>query len=741
MHEPFEALRHRWKLLLVGDDAQLNVPALVEPLQQSREYVEQLLDGLCPQAPLLWDDLTGGGLPAARTAYERLRDIALVHASPGSSLQGDPGLADVVVSGLDRLNDAAYNESRPLPGDWYDEQIGLPHALLDTCVLIRSHLSDAQLKRQLAAVHRFVPVELVASYTGTSTGSNRSNLCQVLALSGLLGHDPKLLSAARDGLSPVFRLVLAGDGLYADGSLIQHTWVPYTGSYGAGLLRSVGRLLQLLAGSPWAVTDPQHQNFLRSVSHSFAPFIYNGLMMDGVSGRAIERRAVHGRTGPTIADDHTRGHEVIAAVLALADSGVASLAEASSWCATVKGWILREQHAPYLSEPVLSIADLARAHALLADPTTVPAPEPSGHRLFAQMDRAVHRRPGWAASISMSSARTTYYETGNGENVRGWHTGSGMTYWWGKDFGNDQYSDGFWSTVDPYRLPGTTVSRKPLADEEGGLWGASRPAMLWAGGATDGHYAAVGQDVRGLSSYLEGKKSWFCLDEMIVCLGAGIYSSDGFTVETTVDNRNLGSTDTQALVIDGIVCDAEPGEVRTYRDVRYATVEGSCSYVFPDGADLCVLRESRTADGLTRQYLTLWLDHGVDPHGARYAYYLVPGADRETAADLAERTPITVLANTPAAQAIHDPALGLTAANFFGDGTAGSISADTPCSVLLRDVDGTPHLTAADPTRAAETVTLSVRLDSTQSVTFRVGNTHGASQTSTLTVETAFGEC
>ncbi|MFE5110456.1 polysaccharide lyase beta-sandwich domain-containing protein [Streptomyces sp. NPDC056663] len=48
--------------------------------------------------------------------------------------------------------------------------------------------------------------------------------------------------------------------------------------------------------------------------------------------------------------------------------------------------------------------------------------------------------------------------------------------------------------------------------------------------------------------------------------------------------------------------------------------------------------------------------------------------------------------------------------HFFGEGTVGTISADTPCSVLLRDVDGTPHLTVAEPTRAAETVTASVRL-------------------------------
>ncbi|MFE4920823.1 polysaccharide lyase family 8 super-sandwich domain-containing protein [Streptomyces sp. NPDC056661] len=233
----------------------------------------------------------------------------------------------------------------------------------------------------------------------------------------------------------------------------------------------------------------------------------------------------------------------------------------------------------------------------MADSTTAAAPEPSGHRLFAQMDRAVHRRPGWAASISMSSARSTYYETGNGENTRGWHTGNGMTYWWGQDYGNDHYSDGFWSTVDPCRLTGTTVSRKPLADEEGGLWGASRPAMLWAGGATDGHYAAVGQDVRGLSSYLEGKKSWFCLDEMIACLGAGIYSSDGFTVRpqsTTATWDRQAHTPWSSTAASATPNRARPASTEMPGTPPPRASEATCSLVEPM-CTCCARAAPRTA--------------------------------------------------------------------------------------------------------------------------------------------------
>ena len=63
--------------------------------------------------------------------------------------------------------------------------------------------------------------------------------------------------------------------------------------------------------------------------------------------------------------------------------------------------------------------------------------------------------------------------------------------------GGDQYTDWFWPTVDRYRLPGTTVSTKRLADKAGGEWGEPKPAARWVGGTTDGEYAADRPAPRG----------------------------------------------------------------------------------------------------------------------------------------------------------------------------------------------------------------------------------------------------
>ena len=70
---------------------------------------------------------------------------------------------------------------------------------------------------------------------------------------------------------------------------------------------------------------------------------------------------------------------------------------------------------------------------MMADTTVRPLPTPTRHKLFAAMDRAVHTTPQFAVGLAMSSARIENYETINGENLKGWYIGDGMTYLYDND--------------------------------------------------------------------------------------------------------------------------------------------------------------------------------------------------------------------------------------------------------------------------------------------------------------------
>ncbi len=692
--DPYEALRLRWLEIALGTGYDPAAEPYASRLAETGERARDHRATMTPTPTSLWPDHPFDPPAGITFAYGRLWTMTEAYVQQGTGSTGDPALLADILRGLDHLSATVYHPATTRYGNWWEWQIGSPRLLTDITAALYDHLGADRVAAACAAVDHFVPDSMLGDYTGTSTGANRVDLCRSVALRGILGRDPAKITLARDALSPVFPYVTEGDGLHADGSFVQHTWIAYSGTYGQVMLDGLGRLFTLLAGSEWEVTDPGRQIVLDSVEHAYAPLVHDGLVMDAVNGRAISRGYLKSDDLHVMRGDHFHGQQLIAAMAVLA--GGASDTERQRWHARIKGWIERDTVTPLLTAPQFPVADLARLHTI-ADAPGGAAPEPTGHRLFAAMDRAVHRRPAFTAALAMASDRIAHYECGNGENPRGWHTGAGMLTWWVNGTRSDQYTDWFWPTVDWYRLPGTTVSTRRLADRAGGEWGAPKPDVRWVGGTTDGEYAAVGQHLKGLGSTLEARKSWFLLDDSVICLGAGITCADGVPVETIVDNRNLGEGGDQALV----------------RGRHWAHLEGHGGWIVPEG-DLRTLREDRTGawsdinttsttERRTRRWQTLWLDHGTDPDDAGYVYVLMPGASRGAVARrAADRHRFTVLANDDRCQAVAAPPLGLTAANFWQAGTAGPLTATAGASVLVRRRGRGATLCVSEPPRTGE---------------------------------------
>jgi hyaluronate lyase len=551
-------------------------------------------------------------------------------------------------------------------------------------------------------------------------GANRADKAVILALRGILGEDDEKLRLARDGLSDtvdegsnsLFQYVTEDDGFYRDGSLIQHDHVPYAAAYGSTLLSSAGMAVSLLAGSAGTVTDENLPVLYDAVELSFAPFIEDGLFMDCVYGRGVSR--------PEQRDFHN-GAGFITALTQLAVGAPETYR--ARWDALAKGWVTRSQESfPYAEQA--GIAGLARVRAILDDGGIEAAPRPEYTRVYAGMDRALARRTGWSWALSMSSNRVAAYEMGNWENLHGWYLGDGMTYLYlPGDPGH--YNDEYWPTVNPYRLPGTTVDtreREVIASEEGMV--KHLPENDVAGGAAlDDRYAVAAMELVADGSSLRAKKAWFALDDAIVALGAGITAYDGRTVETTVEHRNLGEGGGNRLLVNGDERLSQTGWSADLADARWIHLEGVGGYVFPAGADgLRGERESRsgawndieqgptTGGGDTevhsRQYATFWFDHGVSPQDAAYVYVLLPAADEAATAAFAGSDRVRILANTAVVQAVEDTASGLLAAHFWEAGEAGGSVCDGPASILVRRDGDDIAVAVADPGRTAATVTI-----------------------------------
>lgn len=662
----------------------------------------------------LWPDLSISGSHADNVAesYDRLLTLATAWRTKGTDQYGEKSVAGDLTDALTFLHEHGYRKDMSEQGNWWHWEIGIPKSLVDLCCLLYDKIASKDLTAYLEAIAHFVPDPNRRGNIPdlAETGANRTDKAQICVLRGTLAADADIIEQGRDALSDrdgdgknsVFSYVTKGDGFYTDGSFIQHENLPYVGTYGNVTLSGVAALFQLLGDSDWDITDPHRNVILDAVEKSFRPFIFNGHMMDTVRGRAVSREDER---------DYDDGFATISSILLLAEGVEKKYAE--RFRSLAKGWIRRCRDASYLKQA--SIPELRRARAVLDDDSVTAAGEPSGHISFPAQERAVHRGDGWAFTVSLSSKRIGRYEWGNRENNLGWYQGDGMTYLY-RDDDLDHYADDYWPTVDPYLLPGTTESDVSRKSGEADGTGIPRATRGWSGGVSVGsRFGALGMDHRNKNSHVKAKKSWFCLDSAVVALGADITGTGGHRVRTVIENRNRHRRGDDDVSIDGSTLHGT--HEQHFDDPGWLSADRLGAIAFPSGGRLTVEQGEQTgdwhtintggsSDAITRRYLTLCFDHGIDPKSATYAYVMLPKASPSQVKKAAAQ--IHILANDSSTQAVEDRTAGVWLGNFFTAGRAARVRTDGPAAVAVHRTSGQTAIAISDPSRTADDVTVTL---------------------------------
>lgn len=718
----FDAMRVRWQETLVGAAAlDRRAPDVAAQLASQAAAARRALAGMhaAPDAPVLWDDIAGFDDPypikasgAVSATAERLALMARAYAAPGSPAWHDRELGQGIAAGLDWLVRNKYSAGRRQYGNWWSWQIGAPLHLLDVLSLAGDALPEALRRQTLAAVDWYVPDARFKTRADGSLdtarredGANLLDKALVVILSGMLAQDAERIAAGRDAIGGSLDYATEGNGFYRDGSFIQHKYVPYNGSYGAVALADYARLLHLLSGSDWALADPRAPRIFHWARQAFAELIVDGAMPDAFRGRAIARRRY---------SDHAVGRAMAGSLAVIAQA--APPAERAALRSLIKKWMQRDRSfgADYLGKAAdaaqLPLHELGLLKEIAADPDTPPAAEAEGIRIFASMDRAILRGKGFAAVLSMTSPRTSSFETGNRENLRGWWTGMGVLNLYDAD--QAQYGPDYWPTVDQLRLPGTTTDRSgsgPVQD-----WKQYPNPESWVGGAALGKYAALGmafsmREVTGSS--LHGRKSWFQLGDRILALGSGIGGGSA-PAETIVENRRLADVGGARLLVDGRpLANGRVGRARWahLHDDRSGSRIG---YVFPLGAALTAERSQRSGawrdinalsgDPELRRhsYQVLAIPHGVPD----YAYLLLPKASVAQTRAAAASPGLRIEANDAQAAAVSLPAQGVYAANLWQAGSApragrAYVWSSAPVAVVAARTGARLRLAIAEPTQ------------------------------------------
>ncbi|MFC4776884.1 polysaccharide lyase 8 family protein [Paenibacillus sp. GCM10023252] len=723
--DEYDGLRSKWLISLAGEgndpldeDAALQIASITNTAQSNWSSLIT-----ASGRTSLWNDLSDWTVSSTITnSYKRIRSMAIAYATEGSALYGDAALGTAIVSSLDWMQANKYNASIAQYNNWWDWQIGAPQALTDIMVLMYAQLSSAQRSAYIQTIDAYVPNPTVRLNSSLhETGANRSDKAQVVIVRGILGKSSAKIAQGRDALSAIFLYVNSGDGFYRDGSFVQHTNIAYTGSYGRVLLAGLSKLLYVLENSTWSLTDPNVSNVYAWVRNSFQPLLYRGAIMDMVRGRAVARKEQQ---------DHEMGRDITLSILRLSLSAPAG--EKEYLQRLVRGVTQQDTSFSnyYAGLPLFEMMELKR---LEGNPDIVPLAPGSSNHVFNKMARAVHIRPDFAFGVSMFSSRIGRYEAGNGENLRGWHTGEGMTYLYDADL--THYSDRYWLTVDPYRLPGTTVDPLVLTNGQGS---GSTSTYNFVGGVSDGLNGVAGMRFTGLASGLTGRKSWFMLGDQIAALGSSITSTSGRPIETIVEGRKLaGGAGSQPLTVGGILQPMQSGWSAALSDTAWAHLETEASgigvgYYFPGGADLTAGRETRTGawsdintgggtEPISASYVSLAIPHGVNPSNASYSYILLPHRTAGEVAAYAGAPGIVILENSVDAQGVHDASQHLVAVNFWNNlsktisvNGASYLSSNKQASVLVKESNDELSLTLSDPTQAN---TGSIQLELHQSAT------------------------
>lgn len=722
----YEQMRSRWEDTLTGgEDYDRSDPVISEKIESTSETAMGYFNSMTDKSTwdtngtkgYIWKDIDPMTLSSfeqyanVTNMYKRVKEMALAYRIGNDSVRGNQELKAAVIDVLDWLNRKWYNPDIEQYGNWYQWQLGIPLALNDILVLMYNELPDGMLESNIAAIDAFPPLPGHAM-----VGANQIWYSTVLAVRGALGGTPEKLEKANSGIKSVLPYVTSGDGFYADGSFVQHNMYAYTGGYGASLIRNLTPTLQMMSGTPWEVTGESINNLYNWIYDSFEPLYYKGAFMDMVRGREISRQ--HNTSYHT-------GQYILEGIIRV--SQFAPEEDAAYYKSLVK-YMIEESLEVHNFYQNTSIQLYLLAKEIADDVTIAPR---SGYELFkmySSMDRAVQHTADYSVGLSMHSKRIAAFEKINGENIKGWYTGSGMLYLYNNDL--TQFIEDYWCTVDSRRLPGTTVLRgvADLPAEANGKNALGRNS--WAGGTGIlGLYGTVGMQLQPVDQTLNAKKSYFMFDNEIVALGSDITAQDGDAVETTIENLKLNTKGNNKFIVNGEEKSTELGYSESFSDVNWAYIEGNyensdVGYYFPDAASFNVLRENRKGkwsdvnqastqkDDTEKNanYLTMYIDHGKTPAGAGYSYVLLPGmSSGETAAYSADPN-ITVLANNADVQSVKENTIGVAGANFWNNKETTVyetvngrqqefITANSKASVMVAENDGKIEISVSDPTQ------------------------------------------
>ena len=658
--------------MMIGTDnldmADNNIKAKIDGIVGAGLYSRSKLvkDGTAP-----WVGGAGiTGSPQISTVYANILNMARAYACRQGSVYHDEGLLSDIVYSLDWMYDNCYGKDVSILtefGNWWDWEIGGPTNLVNSLVLVGDSIGRDSVDKYLYPVNYFVPAP-------ERTSANLVDSAYIAIGAGALQNDGKKIYMARKKLDDVFKFVKNGDGFYKDGSYIMHDNIAYQGGYGTIMLEALSRVILSLHGTFFAISDKNISTQVSWAFDSFIPLMYKGSLPGMVRGRNIVRNT----------DDIGIGFAAVSGMLRMTQY---ACAESAGRLAGAIKYFYKENSSRYISSA--GLFDLCLFNELMNDNTVKAWDNNIVTKVFPKMDRVSKISESYSVGISMASKRTAKYEAINNENGKGWYTGDGMLYVSCSPY---DYNYDYWSNVNFYRLPGTTVTTRGRTEKN--LLLKDLPATAFAGGVSLNDCAVASMRLLGSNtdfiSTLTAKKAWFLFDDEIVSLGSDINCSDNYSAETIIENRRIDEN--TVFTADGNPVNGNCGVLNNAKSLYVSGFGGI--YL------LCSASVNYKKTGTAPDFLELWLDHGKDVKEATYAYAILPAKTSAETENYANNPDIEILANNRTVQAVRENKSDISGYVFHSRGNLGFVTVDKPCILMTRQTEKDFTVTVCDPTQA-----------------------------------------
>jgi chondroitin AC lyase len=546
----------------------------------------------------------------------------------------------------------------PKNDNWWHNEIGVPQQIGQILILLGNDTT---------ADLRGAGIELMKRAKWTKqTGANLTDETIIQVMRGCLENSQPVVDEAYARSWQEVRIAGPGeDGIQADNSFHQHGPLLYNYGYGSDFASDVTRLVAMARGTDIKIPTEQQALFNSYLLDGTLWMVRGGKLDWGACGRGICRvnRLAGGFGGG------------IGAYQIMAGS----------------------------AGPRQSDMTNAMERLKTGDDTSAPV----GNRQFWLSDFMVQRRANYYVSVRMYSDRTLDTDgLINGENRKSHHLSDGATCL--MVTGNEYFN--IFPVWDWHRIPGTTVQQgTPLEEKQSAI--SHKGKTSFVGSVSDGTYGCSAMDLE--TGKLHASKAWFCFEDQIVCLGAGIDCPDAKAVNTNLNQ----------CLLHGPVQTAD-GEIEGDRDLHNTTWawHDSIGYVWRKQTAVHFKNQTQTGRWsdigtgpeapVTADVFSLWIDHGQSPKNSEYAYTLLPGSTAKQTAEQAANPQTTLISNTPALQAVWHDNLKMLQAVFRSPGevSAGAwkISVDQPCILMLQQFAGKLRLSVANPRHQAGTVNVSI---------------------------------